>query len=951
MSHTQDGMLAKMRTGIQAAVPIADDWGNIEDVTQLWLAVQLGTPSMASEQLMDLWEEYFDLLGISEGNYNDRAFEWLTSLGYTGSLSDMMNRYWCSYTGALIQRGTNPYFDEITLGAAVAISQLSATDPAVATFTLGANLWDSDASTFVGSSTYSWTAYGSNTIANVGNELQITYSDSETGAYVYLNSGEDLTEDLTVGQWYKFTFDAYYVGGSSGTRLRLYSSLGIQNSPLLTGVKTTYSLYFRPGHVNGGNIYLTGMDTGNVVYLDNLKVECFAEGLLEGDFMAFSGFGEVLAPDVARTWDIQSGSPSIAGDTITFADEVSSVRESAYWTTGKTYKINCTVANYSGSGDIALPYDGSGTSLLVSANGTYEYYYTPDDNVSAYIYSFAGHTCDVTVNFIQEVKPVDGTIYELGAFTNNTAPLKNYLGDFDLSDLAAATGSGNGHLATVDDYTTGDGVGPFRKIDEASELWDPDAAVFAGSSTYSWIDYANNTLANVANELEITFVDGVGGARVSLNDAADLSSDLTANQIYKLSVDAYYTGGAAGVKLLLYNPSGAVVNTYSPEFTLVKTTYTIYFKAGGATDVLLRLDDMATSNIVYIDNLSLKEVSEQSVQITGSQTSETNLLQDLGEAALDEFNVGFEVVDRQDGGIKPTAGGADGTEVLASGTYDESITALNAEDTGLKFSSACRCKVDNLLLKEFYYGNVVNLYNDQSTLEETNIKLALPATKQVVIDWGDGNFTTATEGYLVDYAHNYSSTGEYVIRLTGDLNDVYGFGLDAQSFISGELSTLASMPSLTYIHVGSTGFTGELCSICELTSLTEIRLYNIDLSGDISEIAGWTSAVNLQLYSTNVSGNLNSLVTMLSLTTLHIGTSSVIYTTATLPDWDAANITASSCGWTSAMVDAFLIDLDTASSASTKTVNLGGTNAARTSASDAAKTSLEGKGWTVTVNE
>ena len=58
---------------------------------------------------------------------------------------------------------------------------------------------------------------------------------------------------------------------------------------------------------------------------------------------------------------------------------------------------------------------------------------------------------------------------------------------------------------------------------------------------------------------------------------------------------------------------------------------------------------------------------------------------------------------------------------------------------------------------------------------------------------------------------------------------------------------------------------------------------------------------------------------------------------------------ASGYGLTSAMVDNLLIDLD-ASGMSSGTIYLDGNNAARTSASDAAVTSLQGKGVTVTTN-
>ena len=114
-----------------------------------------------------------------------------------------------------------------------------------------------------------------------------------------------------------------------------------------------------------------------------------------------------LIDDVARTWAVGGGSPGVVGDVITFANEIGYVRNLAYWTIGRTYKINVTIASYSGAGNIILPYDSSvetdiyGASIVKAANGTYEYYYIPTVT-TVQIYSYAGHTAVVTTNSIQE---------------------------------------------------------------------------------------------------------------------------------------------------------------------------------------------------------------------------------------------------------------------------------------------------------------------------------------------------------------------------------------------------------------------------------------------------------------------------------------------------------------------------------------------------------------------
>jgi len=73
------------------------------------------------------------------------------------------------------------------------------------------------------------------------------------------------------------------------------------------------------------------------------------------------------------------------------------------------------------------------------------------------------------------------------------------------------------------------------------------------------------------------------------------------------------------------------------------------------------------------------------------------------------------------------------------------------------------------------------------------------------------------------------------------------------------------------------------------------------------------------------------------------------YTSTTIPNtWKY--IFLQDLGLTSTEVDNFIIDLEDGAPAD-GTLVIGGTNAARTSASDDEVTSLENDGWTITVNE
>lgn len=132
------------------------------------------------------------------------------------------------------------------------------------------NLVDADASVFT-SGTYSWVAYGSNTIANVGNALEITYGNAANGAYNYFRNSSDLKEDLIVGKKYRLTVDAKYTGGSAGSTL-VIGSVGTAFATLTTSM-VTYTTEFTATQATTDNLRCGGMSAGNVVTIDNWQLD------------------------------------------------------------------------------------------------------------------------------------------------------------------------------------------------------------------------------------------------------------------------------------------------------------------------------------------------------------------------------------------------------------------------------------------------------------------------------------------------------------------------------------------------------------------------------------------------------------------------------------------------------------------------------------------------------
>ena len=168
--------------------------------------------------------------------------------------------------------------------------------------------------------------------------------------------------------------------------------------------------------------------------------------------------------------------------------------------------------------------------------------------------------------------------------------------------------------------------------------------------------------------------------------------------------------------------------------------------------------------------------------------------------------------------------------------------------------------------------------------------------------------------------------------------------------LSGDIKSISSLVNLTDLRLYETLITGDVKALNKLTSATTIYIHSTSISGDISEISNLTQINNLYLDNTNVSGDVGDLATLVNLSFLRLNVTSVVYTSTTLPAWSDADIRLQDNGWTSTEVDNFLIDL-AAAGGTNGNLNIAGTNAARTTASDAAVSTLTTNGWTVTVNE
>lgn len=195
------------------------------------------------------------------------------------------------------------------------------------------------------------------------------------------------------------------------------------------------------------------------------------------------------------------------------------------------------------------------------------------------------------------------------------------------------------------------------------------------------------------------------------------------------------------------------------------------------------------------------------------------------------------------------------------------------------------------------------------TTKTTTVTFTLRGTagKVISISWGDGNSTELPLQGLstsVNFVHDYLGlAGTKKITMTGDLLNV------------------------TYLSAPYNNLTRNLSSVAVLTSLTYLSLFSNNLTGDLSPVAALTNLVNLYLY-----------------------TNQLTFTYTIFPAWSGTNYYFDSTVSTSTEVDNLLI------AAANGGVNncifkVGGTNPARTSASDAAIATLLAAGVTVYVNE
>jgi hypothetical protein len=590
------------------------------------------------------------------------------------------------YGFTAIPRQTNGDFSEISLGTNIDISQISNTDPAVVTLSLGSNL-------SINSNFANWTDDDPDnfTVAQEDGSNYITEAGGENAAHIV----SDFTSGVQISQvyssqpigWYQFsiTVQNYSEGdvrigivGGGASVILTGTNMGWDSN----GVKM-YSFYNVSERDIEIWIYRYNLENTDYEFTDWTLKKFTGESIpAEGDFINLSGFGEVLDDDSVTNgvfatdtdwtkgtgWTIAAGVASCDGSQTANSRVEQDVEIS---TTPTLYKITYDLVSQS-AGFVFARLDESAIGSSQFIPDTYTEYLWSDALATGNLrivgnVDFIGSIDNVTC---EKVFHIDDNIYEVGEFTDNTAPLKSHKGDLDLSELAGVTGAGYGQVATLDDWTVGDGVGPYIEVDKTELVTNGD---FATDS-----DWNKGTGWTISG--------GVASHGGGAGGYLDQDLGLETGKFYILRFDVSRVGG----NLLGY------IDTPWDWNISVSNSYIYIMEANQS---LIRFFPSVFEG--SIDNVSIKEVLISKVQVTGSQDAESSMLQNVDEETDKVYDIEWTIADRTAGGVTASAGDDDGTEKITNGAQlEEDLTAINTTDSGLKFSTGFVGTIDDLIIDE-----------------------------------------------------------------------------------------------------------------------------------------------------------------------------------------------------------------------------------------------------------
>ena len=238
-------------------------------------------------------------------------------------------------------------------------------------------------------------AYGGGSesnIANVTNGVAITYAGTGTGLNATFSDASLLNTDIVASEnkLHKLTFNAYYQGGSAGSKIRIYDQAVNHVTPSLTTTSASYSLYFRGRHASM-IFQQVDMGSGNVVYITDMSFkEVLQSADLSDTFPALIDVNEpVLGAELVTSITNSSSNPwetfsGASGNTLALAINSDGTSGEMYspefgMSGGEIIKVTITITINSGA--ILLRFsgtDGTHTSgdlnETINSSGTHTFY-------------------------------------------------------------------------------------------------------------------------------------------------------------------------------------------------------------------------------------------------------------------------------------------------------------------------------------------------------------------------------------------------------------------------------------------------------------------------------------------------------------------------------------------------------------------------------------------------
>lgn len=325
--------------------------------------------------------------------------------------------------------------------------------------------------------------------------------------------------------------------------------------------------------------------------------------------------------------------------------------------------------------------------------------------------------------------------------------------------------------------------------------------------------------------------------------------------------------------------------------------------------------------------------------------------------------------------VTKLSGSSSNTELLKIGEmrikFDKvAVPSVNTQAFGLKVEKPVKIEI----IGDGYFTDKTLSANKGTwqtlTKESSEFFVSSNTTEVAILD------KYALTSVRVDYSGQESSTIDGYNRILSMDDLKYSTNMSyiylANTQTTGSIESLRNLIALTYLNLKSTKVTGSIDSLKNLTKLAILNLDNdTQITGDISNLKNLTNLTSLYFNNTKVTGDISNLKNLTKVKDMRFANCILTGDLATLPT-DCKYISASGNSvftWSTrpssskiiAMAGSFkVINLDKmlqdlaqceigfteSSSIGDKAIFVKGT---RTSASDAAVSTLQSKGYTVTI--